>query len=153
MRRKDKEIVGFKEIEDILLNGVVCRLGLVDGGRAYIVPMNYGYANNCIYLHSALEGYKIDLINKSPEACFEVETDVAMIGSENACNSSMKYKTVIGYGIIEILQVPEEKKKGMKILVCHNSDRTDWDIPLKALEHVNVLKLEIKEMTGKRSGF
>jgi len=152
MRRNDKEIVDYEEIEEILKKGIVCRIGLIDSGRAYIVPMNYGYRKGCIYLHSAHEGHKIDLIKNDPDVCFEIETDVAVIENDKACNWSMQYRCIIGYGTIEILQVPEQKKKGLEALLLHNSNRTDWDIPEKTLEHVTVLKLEIKEMTGKKSG-
>ena len=153
MRRNDKEIVDLDEMEEILKNGTVCRIGLNDNGRTYIVPMNYGYRKGCIYLHSAHEGRKIELMNKSSEVCFEIETDVAVLKNDKACNFSMQYRSIIGYGTIEILQSPEQKKKGLEALLHHNSERTDWDIPEKTLEHVTVLKLDIKEMTGKKSGF
>ena len=62
MRRKDKEIKDKKEIESIIKRAKVCRIALSDNNMPYIIPVNYGYKNNCIYIHSASEGKKIDII-------------------------------------------------------------------------------------------
>ena len=43
MRRRDREVTEHSEIMHILDSGKVLHLGLVDQGRPYIVPMNYGY--------------------------------------------------------------------------------------------------------------
>jgi nitroimidazol reductase NimA-like FMN-containing flavoprotein (pyridoxamine 5'-phosphate oxidase superfamily) len=53
MRRTDEEITNRREIDTILSKATVCRIGLVDNNVAYIVPLNFGYKNNCLYFHSA----------------------------------------------------------------------------------------------------
>jgi uncharacterized protein len=58
MRRKDREITDRAEIDAILSEAVVCRLGLVDGSEPYIVPMCFGYDGTFLYLHSAPEASK-----------------------------------------------------------------------------------------------
>ena len=60
MRRKDKEIKDQQEIESILGKADVCRLAFSDNDIPYIVPVNYGYRDHCLYFHSAKEGKKID---------------------------------------------------------------------------------------------
>ena len=66
MRRRDREVTDSNEIIHILDTGKVLHLGLVDQGKPYIVPMNYGYileGNKLVfYLHGALEGRKLDII-------------------------------------------------------------------------------------------
>ena len=62
MRRKDKEIKDKFEIETIINRAEVCRIGLSDDNMPYVIPVNYGYRNNCLYIHSASEGKKIDII-------------------------------------------------------------------------------------------
>jgi nitroimidazol reductase NimA-like FMN-containing flavoprotein (pyridoxamine 5'-phosphate oxidase superfamily) len=152
MRRKDKEIIDFEEIEAILTDANVCRIAMVDEGCPYIVPMNYGYGNGCIYLHSAPEGKKIDLLRKNPDVCFEIDTDVEIMKSDKACNFSTRYRCIIGYGTIEFLQDIAEKETGMKVLLRHITSRDDWEIPAPMLAHVAVMRLNIKEMSGKKSG-
>ena len=43
MRRTDREITDFHEMMEILKSCDCCRIGLLDGQEAYIVPMNFGY--------------------------------------------------------------------------------------------------------------
>ena len=43
MRRRDREVTELNEIIHILDSGKVLHLGLVDQGKPYIVPVNYGY--------------------------------------------------------------------------------------------------------------
>jgi nitroimidazol reductase NimA-like FMN-containing flavoprotein (pyridoxamine 5'-phosphate oxidase superfamily) len=62
MRRQDKEITDPKKIEAVLKKAQVIHIAMLDGDRPYIVPLNFGYAENAIYFHCAREGKKIDLI-------------------------------------------------------------------------------------------
>jgi nitroimidazol reductase NimA-like FMN-containing flavoprotein (pyridoxamine 5'-phosphate oxidase superfamily) len=59
MRRLDKQITDQQLIDEIVLNSDICRLGLVDNGEAYIVPVNYAYDKGQIYIHSAHAGLKM----------------------------------------------------------------------------------------------
>ena len=72
MRRKDREVTDFSEIIKIMKNCDVCRLALNDDGFPYILPLNFGMAVNedkiTLYFHSALEGYKVGLIQKDNRA-------------------------------------------------------------------------------------
>ncbi|MCW5909645.1 MAG: pyridoxamine 5'-phosphate oxidase family protein [Cyclobacteriaceae bacterium] len=60
------------EIESVLANNVVGRLGVQADGKVYIVPVTYVYAGGAIYGHTT-EGLKIDLLRKNPQCCFEVD--------------------------------------------------------------------------------
>jgi hypothetical protein len=64
MRRTDKEIINRREINTVLSKATVCRIGLIDRDFPYIVPLNFGYKNNCLYFHSAPIGKKIEIITK-----------------------------------------------------------------------------------------
>ena len=58
MRRKDREITDRAEIEAILNEAMVCRIGLADGGEPYVVPLSFGYEDGSVYIHSAPEASK-----------------------------------------------------------------------------------------------
>ena len=48
-----------QRIESIILHCDVCFVGIVDmEGNPYVVPMNFGYEDGIIYLHSGPEGTK-----------------------------------------------------------------------------------------------
>jgi nitroimidazol reductase NimA-like FMN-containing flavoprotein (pyridoxamine 5'-phosphate oxidase superfamily) len=150
MRRNDKRIESAAELAELLRSGEVCHLSMVDDGKPYIVPLNYGYVDGVLYFHSAPEGRKIDILRKNPQVCFSVVADHQLIEGVKACSWSASYRSVIGTGIASILTEPAEKKVGLKILMAQYSDReyefSDWD-----LERVVVIRVEIEEMSGKGS--
>ena len=71
MTRREIEVTDINEIEGMLSRAKFLHLGLVDRGRPYIVPMNYGYEMNegrlTLYLHSGMKGHKMDLIINNPD--------------------------------------------------------------------------------------
>ena len=44
MRRKDREIIDKKVIEDFIEKEQILRVAFYDEGDIYIVPVNYGYS-------------------------------------------------------------------------------------------------------------
>ena len=72
MRREDREIIDYLEIESILHDAIVCRIGLAGGDEPYIVPLCFGYEDRTIYLHSALAGKKISMLKKIPGAALRL---------------------------------------------------------------------------------
>ena len=62
MRRKEKEISEESAIEAVIKKSIVCRLGMVDEGKPYIVPLCFGYKDRTIYVHGSLKGKRIDAI-------------------------------------------------------------------------------------------
>lgn len=44
MRRSDREIVEHSEIGAIIDACKVCRIGMRDGDRIYVLPLNFGYS-------------------------------------------------------------------------------------------------------------
>ena len=53
MRRSDKEMKDRAWMESILRKALVCRIALCADQEPYLVPMNFGYRDGCLYLHSA----------------------------------------------------------------------------------------------------
>jgi nitroimidazol reductase NimA-like FMN-containing flavoprotein (pyridoxamine 5'-phosphate oxidase superfamily) len=44
MRRKDKEIVNIEDKIKIIDQCKVCRLGLSENNKPYVIPLNYGHS-------------------------------------------------------------------------------------------------------------
>jgi nitroimidazol reductase NimA-like FMN-containing flavoprotein (pyridoxamine 5'-phosphate oxidase superfamily) len=151
MRRKEKEITNRKEIDTVLSKATICRIGLVDNNVAYIVPLNFGYKNNCLYFHSAPIGKKIELITKNNIVCFEVDIDHELIDTGIPCNWSSKYTSIIGYGKAHFITNTEQKQEALNIIIDHYSPGTSYDYPEKNIRDVAVIKIKITQMTGKKS--
>jgi nitroimidazol reductase NimA-like FMN-containing flavoprotein (pyridoxamine 5'-phosphate oxidase superfamily) len=62
------------EIEDVLRQQVLGRLGCIVDGRPYVVPVRYAYDAEFsdVYAHSS-EGTKLRGMRANPDVCFEVE--------------------------------------------------------------------------------
>jgi len=152
MRRKDKEITDIGEIEEIVRRAGICRLGLVDGDEPYVVPLNFGYEDRALYFHWALEGRKFEIIQKNNKVCFEIDTDVEIVNVETPCDSVVKYRSVIGVGRACILEDDEEKSHGLSLIMKQYSEG-DFSFPKSELDKTLVVKVDIKSVTGKKSGY
>jgi uncharacterized protein len=152
MRRKDKQISDVSTIEAIIRTAQVCRVGFSDNGRAYVVPMSFGYQDRVLYFHCATEGKKIECIRKNPNVCFAFDEAVEPIRHESACRWSMRYKSVIGYGRVEFIGKIADKRHALEIIMRQYS-KDQYEFPDTELEKIIVFKVLIDEMSGKQSGY
>ncbi len=150
MRRKEKEIKDTAEIEQILSKAFVCRLGLCDNGRPYVVPLCFGYEDNALYFHCAAEGKKLDILRENDNVCFEVDIDCQVIKAEQACRFDFRYKSVIGFGRAQLIEDPELKRRGLDVIMQRFS-KGPFEYPQENLKKTMVVKVEIESMTGKKS--
>jgi nitroimidazol reductase NimA-like FMN-containing flavoprotein (pyridoxamine 5'-phosphate oxidase superfamily) len=93
------------EIEQLLQQQLVGRIGCHANGLTYVVPVSYAYDGNYIYCH-AFEGMKLDMMRKNPEVCFEVDN------TKNLAN----WQSVIAWGSFEELPGGNERSEAIKIL-------------------------------------
>lgn len=153
MRRKDREVTGPAQIREIVAACGVCRLGFCDGGRAYIVPMDFGFTEReghyTFYFHSAGEGRKIDLIRQTGWAAFEMDRGHEPVEGERACAYSARYQCVMGGGPVALLETPEEKRAGLTAIMAHLTGKDRWAFEDAALDAVSVFRLEAEELTCK----
>ena len=155
MRRNDKEIKDKECIEWVLNEATVCRIALCDHGKPYIVPMNFGFNNNYLYLHSAHEGRKIDIIMENNNICFEAEVKTEILPSTNACSWGMKYYSVIGFGKAHFIENEKQKHDALDIIMqkySHKSHKS-FEYSKSALDKTTLIKVKIESLTGKKSGY
>lgn len=151
MRRKEREIKDAIIIHQILSQSSVCRVAFHDDPFPYIVPMNYGYEKGVIYFHCALNGLKLDLLQKNNKVGFEIELDSKIIKGEESCQWTTHYRSVIGTGEIEIVNDEAGKIKGLDVIMKQHG-KADNKYDLKVLERALVLKLNIVSFTAKQAG-
>jgi nitroimidazol reductase NimA-like FMN-containing flavoprotein (pyridoxamine 5'-phosphate oxidase superfamily) len=60
------------EIDDLLREHVVGRIGCHAGELTYVVPVIYAYDGESFYVAS-VEGQKVRMMRENPEVCFEVD--------------------------------------------------------------------------------
>lgn len=151
MSSRERVITDQSAIEDIIQRSLVCRLGLSDENRPYIVPLCFGYRNRTLYFHGAREGRKVDMIRKNPYVCFEFDLNSGVREAEKACKWGIGYESVIGSGKASLLDHPDEKRRALSIIMGQYSDR-DFSFPDHIVEKTGIIKIDIEEMTGMKSG-
>jgi len=152
MRRHDKLITDPDDLDAIIRASQVCRLALAIDNEPYLVPVNFGYDGQAIYLHTATAGRKIDFFEANPRVCFALEAEHQLLEDEQtACRWTMHFASVIGYGTISELVTAEEKRFGLNQIMHHYSGRNDWSFDDKELPPTRLWRIEIETMSGKRS--
>lgn len=159
MRISDKEIKDPEILLEILNQSEVCRIALCDGGKPYLVPMNFAYSENKLYLHSATGGRKIDILKENNNICFQMDIKTQMVRSENPCSWGMKYLSVIGSGKAHLIDDLSGKKEVLDIIMGKYSQKSvkssekSFEYSDESLNNVLVIKVEVEEITGKKSGY
>jgi nitroimidazol reductase NimA-like FMN-containing flavoprotein (pyridoxamine 5'-phosphate oxidase superfamily) len=150
MNRKDREITNIKEIEEILNKAKVLRIALCENNIPYIIPLNFGYKDKCIFIHCANKGKKIDILKKNNNIAFEVDIETQIVSSEVACDCSMKYKSVVGYGKAYFISDLKEKKQDLDVIMSHYF-KGSFEYSPREMEKTCLIRVEIETVTGKKS--
>ena len=154
VRKNDKAIIDPEGMEEILRKGLVCHLAMVDQGKPYLVSMNYGFLGRSLYLHSAREGRKIEILRKNPEVCFQVVNGTRLTTGPDACGDwTMKYRSVTGFGKATFIENGPEKIRAMHILMDQYTTKGPFEFNPARLSETLVIRIDVEEMTGKISGY
>jgi nitroimidazol reductase NimA-like FMN-containing flavoprotein (pyridoxamine 5'-phosphate oxidase superfamily) len=148
MRRKEKEIRDMALIEEVIKQSRVCRLGLVDGDKPYVIPMSFGY-DGSLYFHSALAGRKIEVLKKNPQVCFEFDEVTKLVKNKDACEWGMAFKSVIGEGEASFLEDITQKAHGLGVIMAQYSNRS-FEFPKESMDKTALIKVAITRITGKQ---
>ena len=140
------------EIDDLLHEQIVGRIGCHYENEVYIIPMSYAYDGNYVYCHS-FEGKKMKMMRKNPKVCFQVD-EMKDMGN---------WKSAIAWGNFEELIDKKERNKALKILLQRrlpiiSSITTHlgetWPFTTATEDELDkipgiVFRISIKEKTGK----
>lgn len=149
MRRSDREITDRSEIDDIIRQCQVCRLGLTDGVEPYVVPLSFGYDGRALYFHCAGEGRKLDILRKNSRVCFEFDILDGLVTGDAACQWGMAYRSVIGAGLGHIIEEPDERRQALAILMKQYAN-AEFTFPDAAVDSVAVIRVDITSVSGKQ---
>ena len=154
VRRNDKEVKDPQQLREILRKSLVCHLALVDDGKPYMVSMNYGFRDDTIYLHAALEGRKIDILRKNPGVCFMVYNGNRLTTGPDACGDwTMKYRSVTGFGRATLIEEDERKHEPLQIIMDQYTTKGPFEFTPERVAQTMIIRIDIEEMTGKISGY
>ena len=141
-----------EQIRHILDNGKVLHLGLSVNDEPYVVPMNYGYALEdgklVIYLHSAVRGKKLEMVQTNPKVFFSIDCDRMPFEGRVPCQYGMVYSSIMGRGVASIVEDVEEKKQAMTLLMKTQTGK-DFTFEDRLVTIVTVIRIDVSEYTAK----
>ncbi len=153
MRRAEREVTDIDEIERILGEAKICRIGLNDGDFPYIIPMCFGYTLEggelALYFHSAAKGKKIDLLKADNNAAFEIDKMGEIIPSDIACRFTASFECITGKGTVEVLNGIEKITGLNTIMAKYDKDSKEHKYSEQMLNNVVILKLTADEFCCK----
>lgn len=98
-----------EQIEQVLKEGFVGRIGCHADGVTYVVPISYAYDGETIYCHTQ-EGKKIAIMRRNPTVCFEVDE------MKNMAN----WYSVVVQGVYEEITDPAGRQAAISTLQRRN---------------------------------
>jgi len=90
-------------------------------------------------------------LKQNPEVCFEVEDSVEILAGDQACDWTTRYRSVVGYGEVEILSDEASKQQGLEVIMAQHGAPELIEFNSKNLGRMVILKIRITSMTGKQS--
>lgn len=134
----------------------ILRLGLVDDGEAYVVPVHYGYEETAdghyrLYIHGTSDGHKGQLLATNPTIGFETDG-----GHEHLTYTPPKegafgpaFRSVMGHGQVTTLTDVNAKAHALRVLL-HRYVR---DIPValhpEKLAKVAVWQIDVTDISAR----
>ena len=153
LRRADKEIRDRAEVDAVLREAAVGRLGTCSEGRPYVVPLSFVYHEGKIYFHGAAEGKKMADIARNPKVCFEVD-ESELMPAEDPCNFNFRYRSVIADGTARVVGDPAERLAALRLLVEKYAPGKGGALTeerVRGSASLAVVEITIEEMVGKKS--
>lgn len=152
------EIKSYEKIKEFLSEEHVGRIASIDeNGYPQIIPMNFAFLNDAIYMHSYTRGEKLDNIARDEKVGFEVDRELEFLPSyfshpTDASQADTLYISVVIKGRASIVDDDVEKSLGLNALMekyqpeGHYKPLTKDDL---VLDEVAVIKIVPDTIKGK----
>jgi len=143
-----------EEIAAVINKCQVCHMSMVGPeGDPYVLPMNFGYHDNIVYLHSSQHGKKMDILRNNPKVVLAFSSDYFLRyqNEEVACSYSMKYRSILIYGEVEFIEDADAKKDAMNVVMRQYTGK-DFSYNMPAIREVCIYRVVPKSITGRAYG-
>ena len=143
-----------ERIEQIIRSCMICYVGMADKeGNPYVLPMNFGYEEGVIWLHSAQEGHSISILEENPKVCITFCTDPKLVwqDEEVACSYRMLAASIVCRGKVEFVEEDEVKVRALDSTMRQYSGHT-FSYSAPAVRNVKIWKVEVEDLSAREFG-
>lgn len=156
MRRKDREVTDKEWIIALLDRADYGVLATCRDGQPFTVARNFAYdrERHAIYFHGARKGRTFETVGEGTPANLNVSEMGEWILAERAMNFGVKYKGVVVFGTLRIVDDLDEAKHGLQLLMDKHFSHLKPDVDYEAttdtdLKVTAVLRLDVESWSGK----
>ena len=142
----------LKSIYSILDDHVLCHIGFVHDDHPVVIPTLYGRIKDRLYIHGATTSRLLKSLQEGIEISLAVTHVDGLVLARSAFHHSMNYRSVVLFGIAELVTDPEEKLIGLKAvsdqIITGRWEEVRQPNP-KELKATTVLSIPIIEASAK----
>jgi uncharacterized protein len=130
-----------EEARRVLAESKVGRLGCVYQGGPYVVPVNYAFDGDNIYVHS-LMGRKLEALRANPKACVQVDE----------VRDEYQWCSAIAFGTYGEITDPSERERATRSLLARFPHLTPVEsVPVHdGQSSVVIFRIRVEKVTGVR---
>ena len=152
------QIRSYEKVKEFLHEEHVGRLSSIDSnGFPQIVPMNFVFLNDAVYMHSHVKGEKLDNIARNNKVGFEADRELEFLPSyfedpHNASLADTLYISVVIKGIGVFVSDRDEKTLALNGLMKKYQPEGQYDqieSDMRVLDAVSIIKVVPQIIHGK----
>ncbi len=152
------EIKSKDKIKEFLDHEHVGRIASIDeNGYPQIIPMNFVFLGDAIYMHSHTRGEKLENVTRNEKVGFEVDRELEFLPSyfedpKDASLADTLYISVVIKGKGEIVKDKREKTNALNALIKKYQPEGKYEPispEMEVLDEVAVIKIIPESMRGK----
>jgi len=152
------QIRSYDKIRKFLNEEHVGRVSSIDeNGFPQIIPMNFVFLNDSVYMHSHVKGEKLDNISRNSKVGFEADRELEFLPSyfedpHNAALADTLYISVVIKGIASFVSDREEKTLALNGLMEKYQPEGQYDpieSDMRVLDAVSIIKVDPQIIHGK----
>lgn len=139
-------------IDGILDEAIVCHLGFVDDGQAFVIPTLHARVEDLVFVHGASASRALRRLSESLSVCLTVTLVDGLVLARSAFHHSINYRSVVLLGQARTVTEPSEKLRALEAF-------TDQLLPgrwsevrppnAKELKATTVVALPLDEVSAK----
>lgn len=126
-----------------------------EDGSPYCIPLSMARENDNIYFHSAMEGHKLENIRRNPNVCLSFTGEVR-VPPVTVDTFTTEFESAVVFGTASVVENPMERKAALRLI---SEKFAPESMPFfeqaaeKALNITCIVRIDIKEITGKRKKY
>lgn len=118
-RKADRVSHDRAAVNAVLDEALVVQVGFVVDGQPMVIPLNAWRVDDALYFHVAVNGRIGQLMGAGLPVCVSATLVDGLVLARSAMHHSMNFRSVMLFGVPELVTEPEEKARLLTALVDH----------------------------------